>query len=103
MRMRRLPDPSPPTGGPPAGTNVASKIPTRAGRIPAEVKRMSGSSSSSSHGIGFGGGLGILFITLKLLGKIDWSWWWVLSPLWIGAVIFLLVVGVVVLVAWANS
>ena len=60
-------------------------------------------SSSSSHGIGFGGVLGILFITLKLLGKIDWSWWWVLSPLWIGAVIFLLVVGVVVLVAWANS
>jgi len=60
-------------------------------------------SSSSSHGIGFGGVLGILFITLKLLGKIDWSWWWVLSPLWIGALVFLLVVGVVVLVAWANA
>ena len=60
-------------------------------------------SSSSSHGIGFGGVLGILFITLKLLGKIDWSWWWVLSPLWIGALVFLLVVGFAVLVVWANS
>ena len=25
----------------------------------------------------------IVFIILKLIGKIDWSWWWVLSPLWI--------------------
>ena len=33
--------------------------------------------------IGFGGALTILFITLKLLNKIDWSWWWVLSPIWI--------------------
>lgn len=27
-------------------------------------------------------GLALLFIGLKLLGKIDWSWWWVLSPIW---------------------
>lgn len=37
-------------------------------------------SSASSGGIGFVGLLTIVFITLKLLGKIDWSWWWVLSP-----------------------
>ena len=24
----------------------------------------------------------VLFIVLKLTGNIDWSWWWVLSPLW---------------------
>jgi len=24
----------------------------------------------------------LIFITLKLTGFIDWSWWWVLSPLW---------------------
>jgi membrane protein YdbS with pleckstrin-like domain len=40
-------------------------------------------SSSSSSGIGFVGLLTIVFIVLKLLGKITWSWWWVLSPLWI--------------------
>ena len=32
---------------------------------------------------GFCGLLTILFIGLKLTHYIDWSWWWVLSPLWI--------------------
>lgn len=45
-------------------------------------------SSSSSSGIGFTGLLVVVFITLKLLGKISWSWWWVLSPIWICAAIF---------------
>jgi len=38
--------------------------------------------SSSSGGIGFFGLLAIVFITLKLLGIINWSWWWVLAPIW---------------------
>lgn len=60
---------------------------------------MSENSSSSSTGIGFGGLLTLVFITLKLLGKIDWSWWWVLSPLWIGLAIALLIfVGAVIVV-----
>lgn len=29
--------------------------------------------------------LGLLFIGLKLAGSIDWSWWWVLAPLWVPA------------------
>ncbi len=41
--------------------------------------------SSSSGGIGFVGLLTILFVGLKLAGFIGWSWWWVLSPLWITA------------------
>lgn len=49
----------------------------------------SSSSSSSSSGIGFTGLLTIAFIVLKLTEVIDWSWWWVLSPLWIGAAIVL--------------
>lgn len=44
---------------------------------------MSDKSSTSSGGIGFCGLLTIVFIVLKLLGKITWSWLWVLSPLWI--------------------
>ena len=40
--------------------------------------------------------LAILFIALKLLDKISWSWWWVLAPIWlptiIAIVIFVLVV-----------
>lgn len=27
--------------------------------------------------------LTLLFVGLKLGGIIDWSWWWVLSPMWI--------------------
>lgn len=50
----------------------------------------SNTSANSSGGIGFAGLLTIVFITLKLTNYIDWSWWWVLSPLWIG---FAVVVG----------
>jgi len=39
--------------------------------------------SSASGGIGFFGLLTIVFITLKLCNVINWSWWWVLAPLWI--------------------
>ena len=53
---------------------------------------MADSSSSSSGGIGFPGLLTCIFVTLKLLGKIDWSWWWVLSPLWISVLVFLAVI-----------
>lgn len=52
-------------------------------------------SSSSSGGIGFVGLLTILFITLKLLGKIDWSWWWVISPIWISAGFWILILLIV--------
>lgn len=55
--------------------------------------------SSSSSGIGFAGLLTIVFITLKLLGKITWSWWWVLSPLWIGAAIAIAILLIIFLIA----
>ena len=42
---------------------------------------MASSNSSSGGGIGFVGLLTIVLITLKLTGHIDWSWFWVLSPL----------------------
>lgn len=56
------------------------------------------SSSSSSSGIGFVGLLTIVFITLKLLEitqVAQWSWWWVLSPIWISAIAF-----IVIIVVW---
>ena len=56
---------------------------------------MSNSNSSSTGGIGFCGLLTIVFITLKLMDKIDWTWTWVLSPLWIP---FSIVIGIVVIV-----
>lgn len=44
---------------------------------------------ADSFGISFPGLLTILFIGLKLTEHIAWSWIWVLSPLWIPALIFL--------------
>ena len=44
---------------------------------------------AGSGGVGFCGLLTVLFIGLKLTHYIDWSWWWVVSPLWIGAVVTL--------------
>lgn len=52
------------------------------------------SQTQKSGGIGFIGLLTIVFIVLKLTGYIDWSWWWVLSPIWISV---LGVVGITVL------
>lgn len=61
-------------------------------------------SSSSSRGIGFVGLLTIVFIVLKLLGKITWSWWWVLSPLWISAgLAFLVLLGILIWVLVVNK
>lgn len=45
---------------------------------------------TQSGGIGFAGLLTILFVGLKLTGYINWSWWWVLSPLWISALVAIL-------------
>lgn len=45
----------------------------------------------NSGGIGFAGLLTIVFIVLKLTGVITWSWWWVLSPIWISAIIAIVV------------
>lgn len=44
---------------------------------------MSKNNTQTSGGIGFAGLLTIVFIVLKLCKVITWSWWWVLSPLWI--------------------
>lgn len=35
--------------------------------------------------------LTIIFVILKLCGVLTWSWWWVLSPLWLGIAIFILI------------
>lgn len=31
----------------------------------------------------------VIFLILKLTHYIDWSWWWVTSPLWIGFALWL--------------
>ena len=67
---------------------------------------MSNTNSSTSGGIGFAGLLTIVFITLKLCNVIAWSWWWVLSPIWIsiGLVLGIIaIVGIIALIAALMS
>ena len=49
-------------------------------------------SSGTAGGIGFTGLLTIAFIVLKLCGVIDWSWIWVLSPIWISFILVFVIV-----------
>lgn len=59
--------------------------------------------TTSSGGISFAGLLTILFIGLKLTNYITWSWWWVLSPLWISVLVVIsIVVVLVILKAWLE-
>ena len=47
---------------------------------------------TSGAGIGFSGLLTIVFITLKLCKVINWSWVWVLSPIWFSMIITLVII-----------
>lgn len=59
---------------------------------------MSNQSQSQTAGIGFCGLLAIVFIVLKLIGVITWSWLWVLAPLWIPVAIVLIVIAIIFVV-----
>lgn len=45
-----------------------------------------------TSGLSFSSILFLVFLVLKLTNVIDWSWWWVIAPLWIPIIIFFVVV-----------
>lgn len=45
------------------------------------------SDSKSRGGIGFFGALTLLFIGLKLMGYISWSWWLIFAPIYVPAIL----------------
>jgi hypothetical protein len=56
---------------------------------------------SSHSSVGLPGMLTVLFVGLKLTHYIDWSWWWVLSPMMIPFALLLLTV--LLLALWAYG
>lgn len=50
------------------------------------------STTTTTSSISFTTLLAILFIGLKLTGYITWSWWWVLSPIWISFLVVFVIV-----------
>lgn len=57
----------------------------------------------TSSGLGLLDVLAVIFIVLKLLGVITWSWVWVLSPIWIQLVIVAIVFIVILIKALGYS
>jgi hypothetical protein len=58
--------------------------------------------NTKSSGISLTMVLFIVFLILKLTNNIDWSWWWVTCPLWIGLAIViavLLIVGLITVIS----
>ena len=47
--------------------------------------------------VGILGALGCIFITLKLCGIINWSWWLVTLPIWGSIVIYSIVFSILLL------
>lgn len=58
---------------------------------------------SSNGGMGFVGALTILFVALKLTGAVDWSWLWVLSPVWATILLVVAVIAAPLVVAAVRS
>jgi len=59
--------------------------------------------SKTRNGTSLLGTLGIVFIVLKLVGTITWSWWWVTLPFWGGIAIFLLIMLVIAIAHIVSS
>ena len=60
-------------------------------------------SNRTGSGISFIGLLTIVFVVLKLLGVITWSWVWVLSPIWITLVLILIVAFIAIIFTVGNN
>lgn len=56
------------------------------------------SSNRNSSSLGICEVLTIVFIVLKLVGVINWSWLWVLCPLWIDILLAIIVLVVILII-----
>lgn len=64
---------------------------------------MSSKNSGAAQGVGISWVIALVltavFVTLRLVGVIAWSWWWVFAPLWILFGIDILILAIVLIVA----
>lgn len=50
--------------------------------------------TNSGTSVTLTGLLGLIFVVLKLIGTVDWSWWMVTFPFWGGLALALLIAGI---------
>lgn len=59
--------------------------------------------NAKNGGISVIGLLGVVFVTLKLTGYINWSWWWVTLPFWgwiaLATIVFVVIIFFIILKA----
>lgn len=60
-------------------------------------------SDNNSGGIGFIGLLTIVFVVLKLTNYVTWSWWWVISPVWLSTSLVLTILLIVFIVKVSQA
>ena len=60
----------------------------------------SNNNTTVSGGIGFSGLLTIVFIVLKLCGVINWSWIWVLAPMWVSVALCVAIILVIAIIGF---
>lgn len=53
-------------------------------------------------GLGVFGLLGVIFVVLKLVGVIDWSWWWVTLPFYGPIILFIIFLSITGLMVCLN-
>ena len=41
----------------------------------------------------------VVLVTLKVAGVLDWSWWWILSPIWVPYAAFGLILTILVIIS----
>lgn len=58
--------------------------------------------NKGNGGIGLDVVLFLIFLVLKLCKVINWSWWWVTSPLWIGLILIIVTVIVLAIIDKFN-
>ena len=62
---------------------------------------------NNNSGIGCGGLLAelltVAFVVLKLCNVIAWSWWWVLSPLWIYAALAIVIFVLALIISFFSD
>lgn len=58
---------------------------------------------NKSNGIGFCGTLFLIFLILKLCKVINWSWWLITMPLWIGFTIYILCIILILMLAYIGK
>lgn len=62
---------------------------------------------NTTSSVSYTGVLTLIFVVLKLCNVIDWSWWWVLCPIWISfalSLLFIIILGIISIFAiWMNT